>query len=371
MAGSASTTPKSPGEIDWKHPQSRCTNSGWITIVDDQPLKLPHRICWAEYGNPSGEPVMFLHGGPGGGCTKEPWVTRFFDPERYRIILFDQRGCGKSRPNAAANFPNGALSNNETHYLIEDIVKLRNELQVAGKMHVFGGSWGSTLGLAYAIKYPDTVQTLVLRSIFLCRKKELNYLYQGNAAVERPGKYESSLAGAFLFFPEAWERFVEPIAEWHDRADMIKAYAAILTGDDEDLRSAAAESWSAWEASVSYLQHNPESCGHSPKSERARASALIETHYFLNGGFLEGKVRDQNYLLNNISKINRIPVHIVHGRYDQVCPLYQAQELVAALRNANSTSVNYVITVAGHSALEYENQRVLANIMDTLPIIAP
>jgi proline iminopeptidase len=364
------TTSSKQGQVDWRYPQSRCTGSGLLTVLDDPPLTSPHRIRWTEYGNPAGEPVMLLHGGPGGGCTEAPELSRFFDPERYRIILFDQRGCGKSEPNAAADAPKPALLNNETRYLIEDIVKLRKELRVAGKMHVFGGSWGSTLALAYAIKYPETVQTLILRSIFLCRKKDLDYLYQGNAALEQPGEYKSSLGGAYLFFPEAWKRFVEAISDLNGRKDMIKAYAEILSSDREDRRNAAARAWAAWETGASSLRYDLSVSSRSGQTQRARASAIIESHYFLNRGFLEGEARDQNYLLKNVSKINRIPVHVVQGRYDQVCPMYQAEELVAALKKADSIFVNYVVTVAGHSGLERENLRTLTDIMDTLPIIA-
>jgi proline iminopeptidase len=177
--------------------------------IDDPPISEPHRIYWAEYGNPTGEPVLFIHGGPGGGCTDEPKVSRFFDPKRYRIILFDQRGCGKSEPTAAAKDPTPALTNNETRYLIEDIIQLRKAVRIRDKMHVFGGSWGSTLVLAYAVMHPHTVQTLILRGIFLCRKNELDYFYQGNAATDQPTKYNPSLPGTYMFFPESWKLFVE------------------------------------------------------------------------------------------------------------------------------------------------------------------
>src|SRR5579884_4141561 len=161
---------------DWKYPQRDVRQSGWLT-VSESPL---HRLYWEEYGNPSGEPIVFFHGGPGGGTS--PALSRFFNPARYRIILFDQRGCGKSQPSAADNDPGPALADNTTPHLIADVIKVQEALGISGKMHVFGGSWGSTLALAYAIAHPHTVRTLILRGIFLCRRKDLDFFYQGNAA---------------------------------------------------------------------------------------------------------------------------------------------------------------------------------------------
>jgi proline iminopeptidase len=358
-------------ETDWKYPQSSCIRSDWLIVNDDPPLASPHRLHWAEYGNPTGEPVMFIHGGPGGGCTDKPTLSRYFDPERYRIILFDQRGCGKSEPNAAAKDPKPALLNNETPYLVEDIIQLRNELRIRGKMHVFGGSWGSTLALAYAIEHPETVQTLILRGIFLCRKKELNYFYQGNAAADRPGTYDSELPGAYMFFPEAWKPYVEMISDLDDRKDMIAAYASIFNGADEERRNAAAKAWSIWEGCTSYLQQDMNDLDQYADPEFAKAFALIENHYFMNGAFLGGKAREQNYLLENVDRIKQIPIHIVQGRYDQVCPMYQAEELFVALKGVGSAFINYVITAAGHSAQERENCLALTDIMDKLPPMNP
>jgi proline iminopeptidase len=366
------TQPKSSkvSEADWKHPQSPCLGSDWLTVIDDPPISEPHHIYWAEYGNPCGEPVMFVHGGPGGGCTNEPKVSRFFDPQRYRIILFDQRGCGKSKPTAAANDPKPALTNNETKYLIEDINQLRKALRIRGKMHVFGGSWGSTLALAYAIKHPDTVQTLVLRGIFLCRKNDLDYFYQGNAGTDQPGKYDPSLPGSYMFFPEAWKLFVETIPDMTARGDMIGAYAAIFEGTDEKRREDAAKAWSIWEGSTSYLHQDMSEIGKYSDPDFAKVFARIENHYFLNGGFLEERVRNQNYIVNNVNKIKDIPIHIVQGRYDQVCPMYQAEELVAALKKAGAVFINYVVTAAGHSSLERANCHALSEIMDILPLMS-
>jgi proline iminopeptidase len=358
-------------ETDWKYPLSPCTSSGWLSLDDDPPLASPHRIHWAEYGNAAGEPVLFIHGGPGGGCTKAPAVTRFFDPQRYRIILFDQRGCGQSEPSAAADDPRPALANNQTRYLIKDIAQLRDALNIGGKMHMFGGSWGSTLAIAYAIEHPETVQTLALRAIFLCRKKDLDYFYQGNAAGDLPGNYNSALPGAYMFFPETWKPFVEAITDTHRRRDMIAAYAEIFAGPDIGRRQAAAQAWSIWEGSTSHLQQDMSDLEQFADRDFALANAIIENHYFMKGGFLAGEVRNHDYLLNNVGKLKDIPIHIVQGRYDQVCPMYQAEELVAALKRAGSIVTNYVVTAAGHSSLERENCRALTEIMDALPPITP
>lgn len=350
---------------EWKYPPPALNRSGMLAVSGG------HRISWEEYGNAGGEPVMFLHGGPGGGCT--PALARFFDPKRYRIILFDQRGCGKSVPNASHD-PTAALKDNTTRHLIEDILALRRELGIPGKMHVFGGSWGSTLSLAYAVAHPETVENLILRGIFLCRRKDLDYFYQGNAATYHLNPNDTSLPGAYLSYPEAWKLFVEFIPA-QKRHDMVKAYADIFAMNavsEQETRhqEKAASAWSIWEGATSYLAQDTGDLGRFAEPDFAKAFARIENHYFMNGAFLGGSGeanRDNNFLLERIPQIKDIPVAIVHGRYDQVCPLFQAQELVAALEKAGSVSIDYRIPPAAHSMTERENCLALVDIMDHLP----
>ena len=190
-------------DSEWTYPQTAANRRGTVSVDGT------HAIAWEEYGNPAGEPVMFLHGGPGGACA--PVLSRFFDPARYRVILFDQRGCGNSRPSVATDGPALALTDNTTGHLIEDIVKLRAALDITTKMHVFGGSWGSTLAMAYAIRYPETVETLVLRGIFIGGREDLHYFYQGNAATYADNPHGLTAPGAYISYPEAWRDFVEVI----------------------------------------------------------------------------------------------------------------------------------------------------------------
>ena len=362
-------TSKMDIEKDWKYPQPKLVKEGNLSVSEHP----PHTIAWQEYGNPKGEPVMFLHGGPGGGCA--PFLARFFDPERYRIILLDQRGCGKSRPSAADNNPLPALENNTTGHLIGDMDALRSELGIRGKMHLFGGSWGSTLALAYAIEHPENVESMVLRGIFLCRKQDLDYFYQGNAATYEKNPNDHSVPGAYLMYPEAWKRFVEIIPP-EKRGDMIKAYAAIFShipaNDVEHARlTEAAKAWSVWEGVSSYLSQDLSDLGKFEEPEFAKAFARIENHYFMNGAFLGGKSgepnRSNNYILEHADRIKDIPIRIVHGRADQVCPLFQAEELVEALKKADAKDMQYTITPAGHSMLELENCLALTRAMDELP----
>jgi len=353
---------------EWKYPPSPARRCGLLPVS-----RAPkHELYWEEYGNPEGEPVLLLHGGPGGAT--QPSLARFFDPERYRTILFDQRGCGRSVPSASDVDAGPALLDNTTDHLISDILKLRETLAIEGKMHVFGGSWGSTLALAYAIAHPDTVQTLVLRGIFLCRRKDLDYFYQGNAATFARDPYDTRLPGTYMCFPEAWKPFVEVIAP-EARHDMVKAYAELFNQSarsraDEERQTRAAVAWSVWEGVTSYLAQDLSDIGRFAEPSFARAFARIENHYFMNGAFMGGKGeanRGQNFILENVQRIKDIPVHIVHGRYDVVCPMFQAEELVAALKKAGARDIDYRLTPAGHSMQERENQRALTDIMDTLP----
>jgi len=281
-----------------------------------------HEIYYEECGNPNGKPAVFLHGGPGGGGSKK--VRGFFNPELYRIVIFDQRGCGRSKPH-------GCLNNNTTWDLVEDIEKLKNKLNIK-KWLVFGGSWGSTLSLAYAQTYPDSVSELILRGIFMLRKKELDWFYQD---------------GASRVFPEAWEGFLKPISKKnHD--NLMDAYYRIFKSNDDKAKMEAAIAWSRWEGSVSTLSHKPEMITSYSESKFALAFALIENHYFINKGFLE----NENQLIEtkSIDKIRHIPAKIIQGRYDIVCPMETAWELS---KNWPESEL-IVASNSGHSAFEKE-----------------
>ena len=277
-----------------------------------------HTLYVEESGNPDGIPVLFVHGGPGGGT--EAWHRQFFDPQRYRIVLFDQRGCGRSTPHAS-------LVDNTTWHLVDDMERIRVHLAIDA-WALFGGSWGSTLALAYAQKHPDVVTELVLRGIFMLRRKELHWFYQD---------------GASAIFPEAWEPYLAAIAP-DERDDLMRAYYRRLTSDDPAVRLAAARAWSTWEASTSFLMPNEDYVRHAGEDEFATAFARIECHYFVNGGFFE--VADQ--LLRDVDTIRHIPAVIAQGRYDVVCPMMSAFELSQAWPQAKLE----VVSDAGHSAYE-------------------
>jgi len=277
----------------------------------------PHVLYIEECGNPDGIPVIFLHGGPGGGC--EPYHRRFFDPEKYRIVLFDQRGAGRSTPHAE-------LKGNTTQALVADIETIRNYLKI-DKCVLFGGSWGSTLALAYAETYPGHVLGMILRGIFLCRKEDLHWFYQ---------------EGASRIFPDAWQDYLRIIPE-EERHNMIAAYHARLTGSDEVARMSAAKHWSIWEGQCSTLRPSHTVLDHFSDPHTALALARIECHYFMNDSFME-----ENQLIKNADKIADIPGIIVHGRYDVVCPLDNA----FALHKVWENSELHIVRDAGHSASE-------------------
>ncbi|MBL8972876.1 MAG: prolyl aminopeptidase [Myxococcales bacterium] len=277
-----------------------------------------HSIHYEVSGNPEGKPVVFLHGGPGGGT--DPKQRRFFDPSAYRIVLFDQRGCGRSTPHAE-------LRENTTWDLVGDIEKLRAHLGIE-RWQVFGGSWGSTLALAYAQTHPRRVSELVLRGIFLLRRAELLWFYQ---------------EGASALFPDAWEAFLAPIPA-AERGDLMKAYHRRLTGDDPAVRLEAARAWSVWEASTSFLLQRPDFIANAAGDDFALAFARIEAHYFVHRGFLE---REQQ-LLENVGRLRHIPSVIVQGRYDVVCPMASAWQLHRAWPEAELV----IVPDAGHSAFE-------------------
>ncbi|HXC40773.1 MAG TPA: prolyl aminopeptidase [Burkholderiales bacterium] len=343
-------------DLDWKYKLPTMPIAEGHLSVSANPR---HSVYWHEYGNPDGECVLFIHGGPGGGTSAED--ARFFNPKRYRAILFDQRGCGRSSPNIIED-PVGALLNNTTDHLIQDIEALRLSRGIDCPLKIFGGSWGSTLALAYAMKYPLNVEALILRGIFLCRKKDIDYIYQGNAAKYDSDPFDTSLPGTYLYFPEAWRAFVgiiEPTA----RKDMVAAYSKILLSPqfNPEFKLLAAQRWSAWEGAASYL--SPTKIEQFLEPNFAMTFALIENHYFSNTGFLSTP-SSRNYLIENANKLSSIPVHIVQGRYDQLCPRAQADELVAAL--GGTGIVNYVLTTAGHSANERETVKELTYVMDYL-----
>lgn len=277
----------------------------------------PHQLYVEESGNSEGIPVLFIHGGPGGGTTASDRC--FFDPEKYRIILFDQRGAGLSTPHAR-------LEDNNTPALIEDIETLRKTLEIDHWV-IFGGSWGSTLGLLYAQTYPGLVLGLILRGIFLCRDEDIHWFYQD---------------GAGRVFPDYWQEYLQVIPKT-EQDDMLAAYYKRLTSDNELERMAAAKAWSIWEGRCATLHANPEVVDRFASPHLAMAMARIEAHYFINKAFLE-----PNQIVNNAHRLKDIPGTIVHGRYDMVCPVNQAFALSDVWPNAKLE----IIPNAGHSSTE-------------------
>jgi proline iminopeptidase len=282
------------------------------------PVSPLHTIYYEQVGNPEGTPAVFLHGGPGGGIV--PDYRRFFDPGAYRVVLFDQRGSGDSTPHAS-------IEENTTWHLVADMERLREHLGVE-RWLVFGGSWGSTLALAYAQTHPERVSALVLRGIFLCRRKEIRWFYQ---------------EGASWLFPDVWEEYLKVIPE-EERGDMVSAYYRRLTSEDERVRLEAARAWSVWEGSTSKLYFDYDSIERFAEPEFALAFARIECHYFMNDAFFE----TDNYLIENVGKIRHIPAVIAQGRYDVVCPMRSAWELHRAWPEADLR----VVADAGHSVTE-------------------
>ena len=290
-----------------------------------------HRIYYEVCGNPNGKPAIFVHGGPGGGGSKE--VRRFFNPKLYKIIVFDQRGCGRSKPHAS-------LKDNTTWHLVSDMETLREKLGIEQWL-VFGGSWGSTLSLAYAQAHPTRVSELVLRGIFMLRKKELDWFYQ---------------EGASKIFPEPWQEFLEPIED-HKRDNLMDAYQEIFYGDDQEKKLQAAIAWSKWEAATSSLLTSKSRVDEFQDPEFALAFAMIENHYFVNKGFL----KHENQLIEDLDVIRHIPAVIVQGRYDVVCPMESAWELASSWPEAE-----FIVTPnSGHSAFEKENIAALISATDT------
>lgn len=307
------------------YPPVEPLETGWLRVSD------LHNIYYEVSGNPAGKPAVFVHGGPGGGT--EAAHRRFFDPKRYRIVLFDQRGCGKSTPHAS-------LEDNTTWHLVADMEALRAHLGIE-RWLVFGGSWGSTLGLAYAQTHPERVTELVLRGIFLLRQAELLWFYQH---------------GTSELFPDAWEPYEKVIPE-AERDNMIHAYYKRLTSSDRQVQLEAARAWSVWEGSTSFLHVDPEHVAHSAVDQFALAFARIECHYFVNGGFL----RTESQLLDDVHKVRHIPAIIVQGRYDVICPMRTAWDLHKAWPEAAFR----VVSDAGHSAFEPGNVHELITATDS------
>ncbi|MBM3695593.1 MAG: prolyl aminopeptidase [Actinobacteria bacterium] len=289
-----------------------------------------HTLYYEQCGSPEGEPVVVLHGGPGAGCGEK--LRRFHDPKQYRIVLFDQRGAGRSTPHAD-------LVDNTTWHLVDDIERLRQSLGI-GRWQVFGGSWGSTLALAYAEAHPEKVTELVLRGIFLLRRWELEWFYQ---------------EGASRLFPDAWEHYLAAIPA-DERHDLIDAFHRRLTSADPEVRLAAARAWSVWEGATSFLRGDEAHIASHDAPEFALAFARIENHYFVNGGFFD----TEDQLLRHAHRIRDIPGVIVHGRYDVVCPLQNAWDLHRVWPEAELI----ISPASGHSAFEAEHVDALVNATD-------
>jgi proline iminopeptidase len=289
------------------------------------------RVYWEVCGNPAGKPVVMIHGGPGGGCS--PGHRRQFDPEAYRIVLFDQRNCGRSLP--PASDPSVSLEHNTTWNLVADIELLREHLGI-DRWQVFGGSWGSALALAYAETHPDRVTELVLRGIFTLRPFELYWYYQ---------------EGASLLFPDLWERYVEPIPE-DERDDLIMAFHSRLNDPDPSTRLPAAKAWSVWEGSTITLVPSPDVIEEHSDDAYAVTFARIENHYFVNEGFLE-----ENQLIRDVDKIRHIPCVIVQGRYDLATPAATAWDLHRAWPEAEF----HLVDDAGHA---YTEPGILHHLID-------
>lgn len=314
--------------LDALYPEIEPFDSGVLLVGDG------HRIAWEVSGNPRGKPVVFLHGGPGSGTS--PWQRRFFDPERYRIVLFDQRGCGKSTPHVSA--PDADMRYITSHHLVADIELLRKNLGIA-RWQVFGGSWGSALALAYAEAHPESVTELILRGIFTLRREELEWFYEGGAAA---------------LFPDLWEEFIAPVPILQ-RSRMIEAYYRLLFDPDPAVHIPAAQAWTKWEASTISLRPDQNYIDSALEPQSAVAFARIENHFFVHRGWwTEGQ------LIAGVGAIRDIPAVIVQGRYDACTPMMTAWDLHRAWPEADLV----VVDDAGHSAIEPGIQRALRAATD-------
>lgn len=298
-------------ELRTLYPEIEPFDSGMLDVGDG------HTVYWERVGTRGAKPALFLHGGPGGGCS--PTHRRAFDPEKYDVMLFDQRGCGRSKPHAE-------LEANTTWHLVADIERLRNMMGV-DKWQVFGGSWGSTLALAYAETHPECVSELILRGIYTLTRAELEWYYQ---------------FGVSQMFPEKWERFIAPIPE-AERGDLMGAYRRRLVSDDRALQLEAAKAWSLWEGETITLLPDPGLTEQHGGDDFAIAFARIENHFFVHGGWFE-----EGQLLRDAHKLTGIPGVIVHGRYDMPCPAHYAWQLHKAWPDAEF----HLIEGAGHAFSE-------------------
>ncbi len=294
-----------------------------------------HEIYYEQVGNPKGQPILFVHGGPGGGIDSDH--RRYFDPKHYRVILFDQRGCGRSQPYAE-------LRENTTWDLVADIEKLRQKLSIE-KWIVFGGSWGSTLSLVYAETHPSSVKGLILRGIFLCRSQEIRWFYQ---------------EGASRIFPDAWDKYLAPIPK-NERNDLVGAYYKRLTSENAQVRLEAAKAWSVWEGSTSRLIPDSSLIESTGDAEFAEAFARIECHYFTNRIWM----KSDDQILDNIYRIRHLPCVIVHGRYDVVCPVENAWDL----HKRWPESELYISPTSGHAAKEPETLAQLVAATEKFKIL--
>lgn len=288
-------------------------STGYLQVDDT------HQLYWEQSGNPDGAPILLLHGGPGAGAS--PAHRRFFDPNHYRIIIFDQRGAGRSTPL-------GSLENNTTQHLVDDIETMRKHFGI-DQWHLFGGSWGSTLALAYAIQHPEAVRSMILRGIFLCEPYEIDWFMYGIKTV----------------FPEAWEQFAAAVPDYNDEHDDLleSYYKTLMNDDDPKAQMNAGIAWSLYEGAVSSLMPNYETITTEDQKDHALALAKIECHYFKT----EVRVTDQS-LLNDIENIRHIPTQIIQGRYDMICPLQTAYKLHQLWPEADYVAV----PDAGHAALD-------------------
>ncbi len=316
---------KAPAGRRTLYPAIKPYRTGYLRVSD------VHEIYYEECGNPKGKPALFVHGGPGAGCDAR--ARCFFDPNAYRIVLFDQRGCGRSRPHAS-------LEDNTTWHLVADMEALREHLDI-DKWLVFGGSWGSTLALAYSQAHPQRVSELVLRGIFMLTQFELRWFYQ---------------EGASALFPDRWEQYLAAIPE-RERGDLIRAFYSRLTSPDRKTQVAAARAWSMWEAATSHLHVDEEHVQKWGNEEFAIAVARIECHYFVNRGFMER----EDQLLRNVDRIRNIPAVIVQGRYDVVCPMQTAWALHRAWPEADFR----IVPDSGHSAFEAGTTHELISATDS------
>ena len=327
----------------------------------------PHRLYVAEYGNPNGEPLLYIHGGPGAGISPEH--LRLIDPKRYHIIAYDQRGCGKSTfgeaqitsETLAQHMIDGTdishemqamLADNTTGHLVDDIIALRAHLGIKPekKMHLFAGSWGTTLALNYAIKYPETVQSMVLRGIYLSRKQDNQWTSQGNAA----DLNNTTIAGAHLFFPEAWKDYVAFIPP-EERNDMVGAYLKRMRDGDNATRIAACQKFQLWEDALSFLHPHPPETLDGNDALQAIPCSAIELTYVQHGCFMP-----ENYILDNLARISHIPTTIIHGRYDTLTPLNGANALAERWKQIDPEHApKFVITTASHAAMDEENKKAL------------